>query len=323
MGGMMMKRGLFLGVAGIALGLMAATGAQAQFGGLGRIVNAVAREVPVPDFLSGPQPVSTSIRDAIYADPTRDSFAPGEGRPLTDLPRDEYGGFVLAPGYYTMVAQTYCLHAGTHGPGGGDGYLYAPVKGSAEDAIISILQNSVDRPDIAQRDIQLLLWAIIARARFENLDNRLKLVAAQLLTQRQLASLNRNALDVLNSRELSSLIGDLPAPLRAIAQAESQLRSMLTSTGSSYDDFEAVALLAGAVPLGEGSVDVPAIRWSQHPDGYWVRYRPNGYTNSLVEIFVEEGSEAVGKVYDPGKSVAVPGNTSRQRIAQSGRVYSS
>lgn len=323
MGGMMMKRGLFLGVAGIALGLMAATGAQAQFGGLGRIVNAVAREVPVPDFLSGPQPVSTSIRDAIYADPTRDSFAPGEGRPLTDLPRDEHGGFVLAPGYYTMVAQTYCLHAGTHGPGGGDGYLYAPVKGSAEDAIVSILQNSVDRPDIAQRDIQLLLWAIIARARFENLDNRLKLVAAQLLTQRQLVSLNRNALDVLNSRELSSLIGDLPAPLRAIAQAESQLRSMLTSTGSSYDDFEAVALLAGAVPLGEGSVDVPAIRWSQHPDGYWVRYRPNGYTNSLVEIFVEEGSEAVGKVYDPGKAVAVPGNTSRQRIAQSGRVYSS
>ena len=43
----------------------------------------------------------------------------------------------------------------------------------------------------------------------------------------------------------------------------------------------------------------------------------------MVEIFVEEGSEAVGKVYDPGKSVAVPGNTSRQRIAQSGRVYSS
>ncbi len=317
-----MKRGLFLGLAGIALGLMAATGAQAQFGGLGRIVNSIAREVPVPDFLSGPQPVSTNIRDAVYADPSRDSFAPGEGRPLTDLPRDELGGFVLAPGYYTMVAQTYCLHAGTHGPGGGDGYLYAPVKGSADDAVISILQNSVDRPEIDQRDIQLLLWAIVARARFENLDNRLKLVAAQLLTQRQLASLNRNALDVLNSRELASLTGGLPAPLRAIAQAESQLRSMLTSSGSSYDDFEAVAMLAGVVPLGEGSVDVPAIRWSLHPDGYWVRYRPNGYTNSLVEIFVEDGSEAVGKVYDPGKSVAVPGNTSRQRIAQSGRIYS-
>src|SRR5690606_5628753 len=141
--------------------------------------------------------------------------------------------------------QTYCLHAGTHGPGGGDGYLYAPVKGSAEDAVIAILQNSVDRPEIAQRDIQLLLWAIVARARFENLDNRLKLVAAQLLTQRQLASLNRNALDVLNSRELASLTGGLPAPLRAIAQAESQLRSMLTAGGSNYDDFEAVAMLAG------------------------------------------------------------------------------
>src|SRR5690606_12312499 len=85
--GASMKRGLFLGMAGMALGLMAATGVQAQFGGLGRIVNSVVREVPIPDFLSGPQPVSTNIRDAIYADPSRDGFAPGPGRPLTDLPR--------------------------------------------------------------------------------------------------------------------------------------------------------------------------------------------------------------------------------------------
>ncbi len=305
----------------MTIGFLAASGAQAQLGGLRRRLNDMVGEVPIPDFLSGPQPVSTNIADAIYGDAARDAFMPGEALELTSLARDERGGFVLAPGYYTMVAQSYCLHAGTHGPSGGEGYLYAPVKGSADDAVIAILQNSVGHPDIPQRDIQQLLWAIVARAKFDNLNHRLQPVAAQLLTQRQLASLNRSALDVLNNRQLSRLTGGLPAPLRAIAQAESQLRSMLTTTGSSYADMEAVAVLTGIAPLGEGSVDVPAARWSRHPVGCWVRYRPNGYSNTQVELLVEPASEAVGRVYDPGQAIAVPGNTARQRLAQSARTF--
>lgn len=316
-----MKRRAFLGGAGMTIGVLTASGAQAQLGGLGRIFKEVAGEVRIPDFLSGPQPVSTDITDAIYGDAARDSFAPSQALALASLPRDGQGGFVLAPGYYTMVAQSYCLHAGTHGPGGGEGYLYAPVKGSADDAVIAILRNSVDHPEIAQGDIQQLLWAIVSRAKFEDLDDRLKLVAAQLLTQRQLASLNRSALDILNNRQLSRLTGGLPAPLRAIAQTESRLRSMLTTPGSSYADMESVAVLAGIAPLGEGSIDVPDTRWSRHPDGFWVRYRPNGYTNTQVEVLVEPGSDAVGRVYDPGLCIAVPGNTARQRLAQSARLY--
>jgi hypothetical protein len=50
------------------------------------------------------------------------------------LQRTPNGGFVVQYGYYTLQTQSYCLKAGTHGPGGGDGYLYAPPKGPAEDA---------------------------------------------------------------------------------------------------------------------------------------------------------------------------------------------
>lgn len=318
-----MRRKLFLAVAGTALALSAVSGAHAQFGGLGRIVNAVAGEVKLPNFLSGPQPVSTSLRDATFGDASRDAFAPANAQNLLALDRDKNGGFVLAPGFYTMVAQSYCLHAGTHGPGQGEGYLYAPLKGSAQDAIQSILQNSVKHPQIAQNDIQALLWAIISRAKFEDLNNNLKVIAGQLLTPRQLASLNRNALSVLTSNELASITGGLPAPVRAVAEAESKLRGMLTSTGSSFSDMEAVAILAGVVPVGEGSLSIPASRWSKHPDGYWLRYRPNGYSRTDVDIFVDEGSSAVGKVYDPAKSIAVPVNTARQRLGQSARAYSS
>jgi len=299
------------------------TAAEAQFGGIGSVVKALPVKTPaVPNVLSGPAPVSTSIKDAIYGDPSTDNFTPAMAvRDLTSLPRTAQGGFVLAPGYYRMHAQSYCLHAGTHGPGGGDGYLYAPVKGSARDAVISILQNSVAHPEIDQHDIQLLLWAIVAKAKFEDLDMRLKGVAAVLLSKKQLATLNRSALGVLTSPQLASVTGGLPGPVRTVVEAESRMRGLLTTPGSSYSDIERIAVLGGMAPRGEGSVDLPATRWSKHPDGYWVRYKPNSYTNTWVEIWVPPGSAGAGKTYDPGTAIAVPVNTARQRLAQSARIY--
>lgn len=301
-------------------GALIATTAQAQFGGIGSVVKALPVKSPaVPNVLNGPAPISTSIKDAIWGDPATDGFTPPSAvRDLTSLPRTAQGGFVLAPGYYRMHAQSYCLHAGTYGPGGGDGYLLGPVKGSAKEAVTSILQNSVAHPEIAQHDIQLLLWAIVARAKFEDLDTRLKGVAAVLLTKKQLAGLNRSALSALSS--VNNLVG-LPGPVRTALEAENRMRGLLTTPGSSYAEIERVAVLGGMAPRGEGSIDVPATRWSKHPDGFWVRYKPNGYSNTWVEIWVPQGSAGVGKTYDPGTAIAVPVNTSRQRLAQSGRVY--
>jgi len=305
-------------------GAALATAANAQLGGLG---GSVIRNLPVktpgvPNLLSGPAPISTSIKDAIWGDSSTDGFTPPMAvKDLTGLPRSKEGGFVLAEGYYRMHAQSYCLHAGTYGPGGGDGYLLGPVKGSAKDAVTSILRNSVAHPEIQQRDIQMLLWAIVARAKFEDLDMRLKGVAAQLLTQKQLLSLNRSALSVLTNPQLNAITGGMPGPVRTVVEAESRLRGLLTTPGSSYSEIERVAVLGGVAPRGPGSIDVPATRWSLHPDGYWVRYKPNGYSNTWVEIWVPKGGKGKGKVYDPGTAIAVPVNTSRQRLAQSGRVY--
>lgn len=320
-----MDRREFIGAAaGLAGGLWAAS-AQAQFGGLGGIVGGALKAVPgdgLAKAFNGPQPISTSIADAVFGDPAKDGFTPpGAMRGLASLQRGGTGAFVLQQGWFGWTGQSYCLHAGTHGPTAGDGYLYAPIKGSAKDTVTAILQNSTRYPDIAQRDIQQLLWAIVARAKFEDLSNDLKIVAGRLLTARQLASLNRSALSVLTSSELSNLTGGLPAPLRAIAQVESQMRGMLTSPGIGYAELERVAVLTGRAPLGAGSQDIPAGRWSLHPDGYFVRYRPNGYTNTRVEVWVPQGSAGIGKQFDAGTQIAAPGNTARQRLAQSGREY--
>ena len=300
----------------VALVVLCAASAFAQFGGLGDKL-----KKKTPNLFGAKPPITTSLEDAKWGDASKDGFTPREdARSLMTLQRTPNGGFVLQPGSYHLQTQSYCLKAGTHGPGGGDGYLYAPPKGPAEDAVMSVVRNSVQHPEIEQRNVQVLLWAIVARAKFEDLQPEMKATAAKLLTPRQLASLNRSALDVLSGNALTDALGGVPEPLRQIAQAEAQLRQMMTTPGASFAEMERVAVLSGAAPIGEGSIAVPSGRWSLHPDGYYVRYLPSGYSSTRVEIWVPQGSPAVGKEFDPATHIAVPGNTARQRLIQSGRA---
>ena len=307
----------FFRVAAIATLVAVASTGSAQLGGIG---DRLKKRIPSPtSLLEGRPPITTSLEDARWGDASKDGFTPREApRQLTTLQRTPNGGFVLQPGYYVFQGQSYCLKAGTHGPGGGDGYLFAPTKGPAEDAVMTIVRNSVNRPEIPQSRIQQLLWAIIARAKFEDLGTELKATASQLLTPRQLASLNRNALDMVPGPVMERAMASVPGPVRQVLEAEARLRQMLTS-GASFAEMERIAVLSGNAPLGEGSRAVPSGRWSAHPDGYFVRYIPSGYSSTRVEIWVPQGSPAVGKEYDPATHIAVPGNTSRQRLIQSGR----
>ena len=312
------SRYVSLSIAIMALLTASAVSASAQLGGLGGVTDKLKKKTP--NLLGEKAPITTSLPDAKWGDGSKDGFTPREpARSLMTLQRTPNGGFVLQPGYYIMQTQSYCLKAGTHGPGGGDGYLYAPPKGPAEDPVMSIVRNSVQHPEIEQHDIQVLLWAIIARAKFEDLQPQMKATAAKLLTPRQLATLNRSALDALSGNALTDALGGVPEPLRQIAQAEAQLRQMMTTPGATFAEMERVAVLSGAAPLGPGSQEVPSGRWSLHPDGYYVRYIPSGYSSTRVEIWVPQGSPAVGKEYDPATHIAVPGNTARQRLIQSGR----
>jgi hypothetical protein len=313
-----LKRPVVMSACVLLMVAACAVSASAQLGGLGGLGDKLKKKTP--NLFGDKQPITTSLPDAKWADSSKDGFTPREPeRSLMTLQRTPNGGFTLQPGRYSMQTQSYCLKAGTHGPGGGDGYLYAPPKGPAEDAVMSIVRNSVQHPEIQQHDVQVLLWAIIARAKFEDLSSELKATASRLLTPRQLASLNRNALDVLSGNALTDALGGVPEPLRQIAQAEANLRQMLTTPGSSYAEMERVAVLSGMAPRGEGSLDVPSGRWSLHPDGYYVRYIPSGYSSTRVEIWVPQGSPAVGREFDPATHIAVPGNTARQRLIQSGR----
>ncbi len=271
-------------------------------------------------FKKGPA-ITTSLSDAKWEAPDKDGFSP-EAAPLESLERGPSGGFVLKEGTYGTMVQSYCLHAGTYGPKRGDAYLYAPPKGPAEKAVISIVSNSVSHPEIQQRDIQLLLWAIIARTRMSELPSNLKSVAATLLTAKQISDLDGGAIGFLTDEAMKRGMLNEPPIIRQVMEAENNLREKLVSPTATYGEMERIAVLASGTTPGLGSRDnVPVGRWSLHPDGYYVRYLPSSYTHTRLEISVPAGCKAIGKEFNPATHIAVPCDTSHQRLIQSGRLF--
>lgn len=232
--------------------------------------------------------ITTSFADAVTEVPALDTFDPADPRPAGLLQRGANGEFTLQPGFYAYDAQSYCLHAGTHGPSRGDGYLLAPLRGPLADPIRKLLQRSVARPDIEQHDIQILIWAILAHTNIGDMEARSRQVAGQLLTPDEIFQLNGGALGILPAAVLEQMTARLPEGLRAVFEAEATLRERLTAGAATYEELEAIAVLAGSAPPESLAREVPAGRWSFHPAGLFVRYFPSGYSRTTHQIYTPE-----------------------------------
>lgn len=308
-----MKRFLLLAV---SLVMGAAVSAQINVGKL--LKNKADNNVA--DLLKKEPPITTSLSDVVMDGSLDDNFGNDSVyAPITRLEAAN-GGFVLREGFYRYQSQSYCLKAGTHGPGSGDGYMFAPPLGPKEALVKAIVRNSVNHPNLPQQDIQVLLWAIIARTKFADLQPKIKLVASTLLTPQELLGLEGGVMGVVPDAVLNKAIRALPQPVQQVMVAENKLRGMLTNASSSYADLERIAVLTGVAPMGPGSIPIPSGKWTRHPDGYYVRYIPSGYSSTRLEIWVPQASQAVGKIFDPSQHIAVPGNTSKQRLIQSARI---
>ncbi len=275
---------------GVAL-LLYSFPACGQIPGVGRVLKKAKDKLPtsaaVANVLRPGDPITTSLKDAVTEMPLLDGFEPRKVTPLRALSRDS-AGFLLHPGAFAMDAQSYCLHAGTYAPAQGDGYLYAPLAGPAASVIRDILRSSIDHPEIPQRRIQVLIWAILAHAKIEQLDPESRQTAVALLTPLELVELNRGALDVLPQGAREGAEANMPPLIRDAFEAENRLRELLTSSSATYDQLEAVAVRAGAAPIGPGSREIPKVRWSYNPSGFFVRYLPSGYSVTHVEVYVPE-----------------------------------
>lgn len=218
-------------------------------------------------------------------------------------------GFILKPGYYELNVKSFCLKAGTYAPSKGDGYLYAPLKGPKKEIVDKLVKNWFKNQQIDQHSVQALIWAIIAKASFKSLSTDLQLVATKLLSTKDILTLSKMGLDFVPSGTMNDVKSSLPKSVQVVLDAENKMRQLFSSSSYNYAELEKYAMLAGfnteKSPTERGT-------WGLHPDGYWVAYFPNGYQQMTLRIYVPNTITTVNFI--PSNQVAVPANTSSQRL---------
>lgn len=297
----------------------------AQFGGLGGGLLKKGTDMlgsgGLNKLIKQPAAITTNFKDdAIINGSKPPSFQEGVApQPLYLLPKAPTGGFILCEGLYEMTNKSYCLHAGTRGPSSGDGYMLAPVQGPKKDVVVAILKSAEKHSEVPQRNIQVLLWAIIARTKLADFNTEIKATAALLLTPQQLLMLEGGALGILPNNIMEDAKSKLPPAVQAVFEAENNIRRLAASGASSYEEMEKYAILAGIAP--NNNSDYPSGTWALHPDGYYIRYFPKGYSVTRVQVYVphELIASLNGKplIYDAPNGIACPANVGAQRLAQS------
>ena len=141
------------------------------------------------------------------------------------------------------------------------------------------------------------------------MNSGLQVTAARLLTKSELLKLSGMGIGLLPDSVMNNVTAKLPKPVQAVLEAENKIRGYFSTSSYSYSDLEKLAMLAGVNP---GKSSVAYGTWGLHPEGYWISYQPNGYSRMKIRIYVPDTLPSV--YYIPSKDVAVPANTSSQRL---------
>lgn len=238
--------------------------------------------------------ISTSFDDAVFGVPLIDGFDPPVTAPMSQLPFTGDGGFIVAlPGVYELAAKSFCLHAGTHGPGQGEGYLWAPLKGAQAGVIQDVLDRCMAHPEIEQHHVQSLIWGIQAKAKINEMPRELRDVAQALLTPQQIRRLNGGALGMVPEELFDQAFVDIPPEVRMVLEAEARLRNRLRQEVYDFPALEQVAVLSGDPPVETGGPIIPRGRWSWEPGGFFVRFDPSGYSQTIVQLYAPEPFRAL------------------------------
>ena len=86
----------------------------------------------------------------------QDSMLKAKPLSLMELPQSQDGEVILSEGFYEADFKSYCLQPGTPSPSDHDAYRQGPLTAYRRDIVETILRNSLTRPDLEQRNIQLL-----------------------------------------------------------------------------------------------------------------------------------------------------------------------
>jgi hypothetical protein len=260
-----------------------------------------------------PQPVSSPL---VLADTSgidqKDSLADRKPLSLMELPQTEDGEIILSEGYYEADFKSYCLQPGTPGPSGRDAYRQAPLGGYRKDIVETILRNSLEKPHLEQRNIQLLVWSVVSGSDFNKLSWEVQSTARELLSRKQIFELKGGVMGIVRTVSASF-------PETGLTSANNKLKQLFELGTSSYELFERVAVLQQTSELR--STEVKKDQWYKQADGYYLRYFPGSYQHVKIQVYVPEGSlDSSGKnsgnymLFDPVTMMAIPAHSNSQRL---------
>lgn len=225
---------------------------------------------------------------------------------MMEQPGTENGAFVLYPGYYEAEFKSYCLQPGTPDPGKNDAYFLSAHAGPRQEIIRDILRNSQSRSDLDQQNIQILLWAVVSRTEFNKLSYWVQATGRQLLSQKQVYELNGGTMGLIKT--VATMIP---------SNGGNDVKKLFDLGVDSYEAYERLAVLRK--PSTIHRPDFQLNQWYKHDDGYYVRYYPDGYQKTRIQVYVPGNKHSADStenfiVFDPATMVIAPANTNAQRL---------
>ena len=259
--------------------------------------NSTSRTQPPVESLL---PIDTTGRDH------KDSLLNTKPLSMMDLPQTEDGEVVLSEGFYEADFKSYCLQPGTPSPSDRDAYRQGPLTAYRKDIVETILRNSLKKPELEQRNIQLLLWSVVSGSDFRKLSWEVQATAQQLLTRKQIFELQGGVMGVVRTVSMA-----LPE-----TGAANQMKQLFEMGNSSYEAFERVAVLQQSSHITK--TEIKKDQWYKQPDGYWLRYFPSSYQHVKVQVYVPQGTIEKNSnaylLFDPVTMMAIPANSNSQRL---------
>lgn len=266
-------------------------------------------------------PLSTSVADTIHLSILPPGIDPPEFEPLLKLPRNDQGAFILKAGIFQAYVESFSLEPYDPGYPRGMAFFPAPIKGRTAKVILETLKYSELHPDVQQAYIQNFLGLTVYGKHIEEMPAVTQQAAAKILPKETLALIHgasqAKKLGKILLQQLGRQAGaSNPKAAQEITGAinkEKQIDQAVgvtTTLGALKNNAASVGIAADSAPRGS---------WAQMPGGFYVRYLPESYSKTKLQVIVPEAAmEHVDPkaplTFDPTQYLAVHVGTPAQRL---------
>lgn len=266
-------------------------------------------------------PLTTSLADAIHGETLAASLDPQVFAPLLKLERTDDGAFILKQGIFEAYVESYSLEPFDPGYARPSAFFPAPIKGRRAKVISDILKYAELHRDVQQGFIQNLLGLTVYGTDLEKMPALTQQAAAKLLPKQTLLQLKSAAQAKALADKLLKILGqhvgaNSPKAAKEVTDVlakEQQLDkqySVTATIGALKSSSDATAVATDSAPRGT---------WVQMPGGFYVRYLPDGYAKTRLQVIVpaaamEQVDPAKPLTFDPTQYLAVHVGTPAQRL---------